>query len=41
MCCGAGGLLKANSPRAADKIALLRLKQSRAKNNNNVPALLL
>jgi len=31
MCCGAGGLLKANSPRAADKIALLRLKQSRAR----------
>ncbi len=30
MCCGAGGLLKANSPRIADKIAMLRLKQSRA-----------
>lgn len=31
MCCGAGGLLKANSPRAADRIALLRLKQARAR----------
>lgn len=31
MCCGAGGLLKANSPKAADRIALLRLKQARAR----------
>lgn len=28
MCCGAGGLLKANSPRIADRIAQLRLSQS-------------
>jgi len=28
MCCGAGGLLKANSPRIADKIAQLRLSQT-------------
>lgn len=31
LCCGAGGLLKANSPRAADRIAMLRLKQAKAK----------
>lgn len=31
MCCGAGGLLKANSPRAASRIAELRLKQAKTK----------
>ncbi len=31
MCCGAGGLLKANSPRAASRIAELRLKQAKSK----------
>jgi len=31
MCCGAGGLLKANSPRVADRIAALRLAQASEK----------
>ncbi len=30
-CCGAGGLLKLNSPRIADRIAVERLKQTTAK----------